>query len=179
VSNALAVLAAVEALGADVAIAGLALADFGDLKGRGQRLAFEFGDGEVLIIDESYNANPASMAATLRSLGKETKAKRRIAVLGTMRELGSHSDALHAGLAPEVIAAKVDRLILLGEETRPLEGALEGRVALNRAQDVDHATRILMDQLEPWDAVLVKASNAVGLARLVDEVAGKLVPCST
>jgi UDP-N-acetylmuramoyl-tripeptide--D-alanyl-D-alanine ligase len=174
VSNALAVLAAVEALGADVAVAGLALADFGDLKGRGQRLVFEYDDGEILIIDESYNANPASMAATLRSLGKETKAKRRIAVLGPMRELGSHSDALHAGLAPEVIAAKVDRLILLGEETRPLEVVLEGQVALNRAQDVDHATRILMDQLQPWDAVLVKASNAVGLARLVDQVAGDL-----
>ena len=126
VSNALAVLATVEALGADVAIAGLALADFSDLKGRGARLAFEYGDGEILIIDESYNANPASMAATLRSLGKETKAKRRIAVLGPMRELGSHSDALHAGLAPEVIAAKVDRLILIGEETRPLEVALGG-----------------------------------------------------
>ena len=174
VSNALAVLATVEALGADVAIAGLALADFSDLKGRGARLAFEYGDGEVLIIDESYNANPASMAATLRSLGKETKAKRRIAVLGTMRELGSHSDALHAGLAPEIIAAKVDRLILIGEETRPLEVALAGRVALNRAQDVDHAARILMDQLQPWDAVLVKASNSVGLARLVDQVAGGL-----
>ena len=174
VSNALAVLATVEALGADVAIAGLALADFSDLKGRGARLAFEYGDGEILIIDESYNANPASMAATLRSLGKETKAKRRIAVLGTMRELGSHSDTLHAGLAPEIIAAKVDRLILIGEETRPLEVALEGRVALNRAQNVDHATRILMDQLQPWDAVLVKASNSVGLARLVDQVAGGL-----
>jgi len=178
VSNALSVLATVEALGADVAVAGLALADFGDLKGRGERLVFEFGDGEVLIIDESYNANPASMAATLRSLGKETKAKRRIAVLGTMRELGSHSDALHAGLAHEIIDAKVDRVILLGEETRALEIALEGRVAINRAQDVDHATRILLDQLQPWDAVLVKASNAVGLARLVDQVAGGLAPCS-
>jgi UDP-N-acetylmuramoyl-tripeptide--D-alanyl-D-alanine ligase len=179
VSNALAVLATVEALGADVAVAGLALADFGDLKGRGERLIFEFDDGEVLVIDESYNANPASMAATLRSLGKETKAKRRIAVLGPMRELGTHSDALHAGLAPEVIAANVDRLILVGEETRALEVALEGRVAINRAQDVEHATRILKDQLRPGDVVLVKASNSVGLARLVEQVAGAFVPCST
>ena len=178
VSNALAVLATVEALGADLAVAGLALADFGDLKGRGQRTAFAFGDGEVLIIDESYNANPASMAATLRSLGKETRAKRRIAVLGPMRELGTHSDSLHAALAPEIIAAKVDRLILVGDETRALEIALEGRVAINRAQDVDHAARILMDQLQPWDAVLVKASNSVGLAALVDQVAGSL-SCST
>jgi UDP-N-acetylmuramoyl-tripeptide--D-alanyl-D-alanine ligase len=119
------------------------------------------------------------MTATLRSLGSDTKPKRRIAVLGAMRELGSHSDALHAGLAPEVIAAKIDRLILVGEETRPLETALAGKVAVDRAEDVDDATRMLKDLLQPWDAVLVKASNSVGLARLVDQVAGALEPCST
>lgn len=178
VSNALAVLATVEALGADLAVAGLALADLGGMKGRGQRITCQLGDGEVLIIDESYNANPASMAATLRSLGNEQRAQRRLAVLGPMRELGAHSDKLHADLAPEILAAKVDRLILLGDATRPLEVALEGRVPINRAQDVDHAARILTDQLRPWDAVLVKASNSVGLAALVDQVAGSLA-CST
>jgi UDP-N-acetylmuramoyl-tripeptide--D-alanyl-D-alanine ligase len=71
VSNALAVLAAVEAVGGDVARAGLALADLGGLKGRGQRHMVEIDGGEVLLIDESYNANPASMAATLKSLGAE------------------------------------------------------------------------------------------------------------
>ena len=129
----------------------------------------------MLIIDESYNANPASMAATLRSLGSETKAKRRIAVLGPMRELGSHSDALHAGLAPEVIAA----------EGRPADSRGRGNPRRSKSpwraasrstapQDVDDAARILKDLLQPWDAVLVKASNSVGLARLVDQVAGEL-----
>ena len=69
VSNALAVLAAVEAVGADVALAGLALADMGGLKGRGARNNVQVDGGELLLIDESYNANPASMAATLKSLG--------------------------------------------------------------------------------------------------------------
>ena len=100
VSNALAVLAAVEALGEDVGVAGLALADLGGLKGRGERHMLAIAGGEFLLIDESYNANPASMAATLKSLGAERDIERRIAVLGPMRELGSHSDALHAGLAP-------------------------------------------------------------------------------
>ena len=71
VSNSLAVLAAVEAVGADVALAGLALADLGGLKGRGERHRIALDGGEVLLIDESYNANPASMAATLNSLGAE------------------------------------------------------------------------------------------------------------
>ena len=114
VSNALAVLAAVEAVGGDVGIAGLALADLGGLTGRGARHQLRVDGGEALLIDESYNANPASMAATLKSLGAETGVSRRIAVLGPMRELGEHSDALHAGLAPAVIDAHVDALVLVG-----------------------------------------------------------------
>src|SRR3954454_6792126 len=116
VSNALAVLAAVESVGADVALAGLALADLGGIKGRGERHLICVDGGEVLLIDESYNANPASMAATLKSLGAESDAGRRIAVLGPMRELGAHSVELHAGLAPAILSAHVDRLILIGEE---------------------------------------------------------------
>src|SRR5206468_2991578 len=128
VSNALAVLAAVEAVGGDVALAGLALADMGGLKGRGQRHLIECDGGEVLLIDESYNANPASMAATLKSLGAEKDVSRRIAVLGPMRELGEHSAELHAGLAPAILEARVDRLILIGKEMRPLEQVLDGHV---------------------------------------------------
>src|SRR6185437_9656415 len=121
VTNALGVLAAVEAVGADVALAGLALADMGGLKGRGQRHRIAVQGGEILLIDESYNANPASMAATIGSLGAEKGVARRIAVLGPMRELGAHSDELHAGLAPAILSAHIDRLILIGEEMRPLD----------------------------------------------------------
>src|SRR5438552_2806648 len=132
VSNALAVLAAVEAVGGDVAIAGLALADMGGPNGRGQRHLVEIAGGEMLLIDESYNANPASMAATLKSLGAERDATRRIAVLGPMRELGAHSAALHADLAPAILSAHVDRLILIGDEMRPLDEALDDRVPVDR-----------------------------------------------
>src|SRR5690349_14840494 len=120
VSNALAVLAAVEAVGADVAVAGLALADLGGLKGRGERHVIPVDGGEVLLIDESYNANPASMAATLKSLGEERDVERRIAVLGPMRELGEHGAALHAGLAPAILDAAVDRLILISDDMRQI-----------------------------------------------------------
>ncbi len=178
VSNALAVLAAVEAVGVDVAIAGLALADLGGLKGRGERHLIDFEGGEVLLIDESYNANPASMAATLKSLGAERDVSRRIAVLGPMRELGEHSDALHAGLAPVVLEAHVDRLILIGDEMNPLANQVVGKTNFDLVHSVDEATDALLRILRPGDAVLVKASNSVGLAKLVERVAGG-VACST
>ena len=177
VCNSLAVLAAVEAVDADVALAGLALADLGGLKGRGQRHRLEVKEGEILLIDESYNANPASMAATLKSLGEERDVSRRIAVLGPMRELGEHSDALHAGLAPAVIDAHVDRLILIGEEMGPLESALGGKIRADRVSGVDEATQALRGMVRAGDAVLVKASNSVGLAKLVESMAKELA-CS-
>jgi UDP-N-acetylmuramoyl-tripeptide--D-alanyl-D-alanine ligase len=187
VSNALAALAAVEAVGGDIATAGLALGDLGALKGRGERhvIAIDANGqrGELLLIDESYNANPASMAATLKSLGTESGIERRIAVLGPMRELGSHSDALHAGLAPAVVDAGVERLILIGDEMVPLADALANvpgdRVEVDCAATVDEATELLLLLVRPGDAVLVKASNSIGLARLVERVAGELQPCST
>jgi len=178
VSNALAVLAAVEAVGEDVAVAALALADLGGLKGRGERHMLEADGGEILLIDESYNANPASMVATLKSLGAERDVARRVAVLGPMRELGEHSSALHAGLAPAIRDAHVDRLILIGDEMRPLAEEVGGMISYELVADVDEATDTLMHMVKPGDAVLVKASNSVGLAKLVERMV-KGMPCST
>jgi UDP-N-acetylmuramoyl-tripeptide--D-alanyl-D-alanine ligase len=178
VSNALAVLATIEVLGADAARAGLALADMGGLKGRGQRHHLTVDGGEVLLIDESYNANPASMAATLKSLGQERDVARRIAVLGPMRELGEHGRALHADLAPAVTAARVDQLILIGDDMRPLAEKVVGIIPMDLVNNVEEATESLLRTVRPGDAVLVKASNSVGLAKLVERVA-KDLPCST
>lgn len=172
VSNSLAVLTAVEALGADVAAAGLALGDMGGIKGRGERHRVAVDGGEALLIDESYNANPASMAATLKNLAAEPVTGRRLAVLGTMLELGEHSDREHAGLAHPVLANKVDELILVGDATAPLERELAGQLAVTRVADATAATAALLERLRPGDAVLVKASNGVGLAKLVERVAG-------
>jgi UDP-N-acetylmuramoyl-tripeptide--D-alanyl-D-alanine ligase len=178
VSNALAVLAAVEAVGEDVAVAALALADLGGLKGRGERHRLEIDGRELVVIDESYNANPASMVATLKSLGEEREAKRRIAVLGPMRELGEHSAELHAGLAPAVRDAEVDRLILIGDEMRPLAEKVVGTISFDLVRNVEEATESLMRMIRPGDVVLVKASNSVGLAKLVERMVEGM-PCST
>jgi len=179
VSNSLAVLGAVEAAGADLAAAGLALGDMGGLKGRGERLRVPVQGGTALLIDESYNANPASMAATLANLAAEPVTGRRLAVLGTMREMGAHGEAAHAALAEPVLAARVEELILVGEEMAALEKALDGRLPLTRVADVSEATAALIGLLAAGDAVLVKASNGVGLASLVSQVAGGAASCST
>ena len=118
------------------------------------------------------------MAATLKSLGAERDVARRIAVLGPMRELGEHGEALHAALAAPVLSAHVDRLILIGEEMRALDEALGDRVPVDRVETVDEATDALRRIVRPGDAVLVKASNSVGLAKLVGSMAKELA-CST
>ncbi|WP_344708186.1 UDP-N-acetylmuramoyl-tripeptide--D-alanyl-D-alanine ligase [Sphingomonas humi] len=172
VGNSLAVLAAVEAVGADLAAAGLALGDMGGLKGRGARHQVPVAGGTALLIDESYNANPASMSATLRSLAAENVDGRRLAVLGTMLELGDFSDEAHAGLAPIILETGIAELILVGDATRPLAAALDGRLPVTVVADASAATAALLARLAPDDAVLVKASNGIGLASLVERVAG-------
>ncbi len=178
VSNSLAVLAAVEAVHGDAGVAGLALADLGGLKGRGERHHVAIEGGEALVIDESYNANPASMAATIKSLGAERGVERRIAVLGAMRELGPKSDELHAGLAPMLIDAHIDELVLVGAETRPLENAVRDGMNVTRADDAEQAAQAVLGMLRPGDAILVKASNSVGLSRVVERLTKGLAECS-
>jgi UDP-N-acetylmuramoyl-tripeptide--D-alanyl-D-alanine ligase len=172
VSNALAVLGAVEALGADLAAAGLALADLPGLKGRGERHRIALDGGEFLLVDESYNANPASMAATLRTFGTVNPAGRRIAVLGGMKELGAESEAFHAGLAEPVEAACVDYAILVGEEMAPLAKALGQKVKIAHVAGAAAAIELVRHEVRPGDAILVKGSNSIGLAALVEALAG-------
>ncbi len=172
VSNALAVLAAVEAVGGDVAVAGLALAELGGLPGRGARfLASLEGGGKALIIDESYNANPVSMTATLAVLAAE-KAPRKIAVLGEMRELGRESSDFHAALAGPLAGAGVAKAILVGDAMSALAKALEGRCDFVHVPDAAAAGRALAEVIADGDAVLIKGSNGVGLAALVAALAG-------
>jgi UDP-N-acetylmuramoyl-tripeptide--D-alanyl-D-alanine ligase len=172
VSNALAVLGAVDALGGDLAAAGLALADMAGLKGRGERRRIRADGGEALLIDESYNANPASMAATLKTFAGQKVSGRRIAVLGAMRELGEGSDAYHAALAGPVAEAGVDYALLVGDEMDALAKALGPAVKMAHVPDAAAALDRLEGEIGPGDAILVKGSNSIGLAALVEALAG-------
>lgn len=171
VNNALGIMAVVQAAGGDLAAAGLALADFEGLPGRGAQYRVKVAGGEALILDESYNANAASMAATLAVLGR-TAASRHIAILGEMRELGAESDALHAGIAEPILSANVDFALLVGEGMKPLARALEGRTQYLHVDDVKTTLDHVPNIIKGGDAVLIKGSNAVGLSALVDALRG-------
>ncbi|MBO9574786.1 MAG: UDP-N-acetylmuramoyl-tripeptide--D-alanyl-D-alanine ligase [Sphingobium sp.] len=175
IANALSVLAAVDAVGGDLGVAGLALARLPGMPGRGERKQVRTPDGgEALLIDEAYNANPASMAATLAQLGEE-KAARRIAVLGAMKELGEQSAALHAGLAEPIRAAGVDLVLLVGEEMTPLADALARDVAVMHVDSARDAIERVGTLLRDGDVVLIKGSNSVGLSRVVTALSAETV----
>ncbi|WP_373487420.1 UDP-N-acetylmuramoyl-tripeptide--D-alanyl-D-alanine ligase [Blastomonas sp.] len=175
VMNALAVMAAVDAAGGDLAVAGVALAELPGMAGRGAQTRIATPDGgTALLIDEAYNANPASMRVTIEALGQEP-VKRRIVVLGAMKELGAGSAGYHAGLIEPIVAADVTHAILVGDEMAPLADALakslvwQGQITHVPAAGV--ALDVLSPLLSDGDAVLVKGSNAMGLSKLVRALA--------
>ena len=181
IANSLAVMGAVHAAGGDLGAAGLALAEMGGLKGRGARHRVPAPGGHALFIDESYNANPASMRATLAQLGA-TPATRRVAVLGSMKELGDFGPAFHAQLAEPLITAEVDFAVLVGEEMVALARELGKGAASPLGKPLpfahcegpgDAIAALEEFGLAGGDAVLVKGSNSVGLARVVAHFAAR------
>jgi UDP-N-acetylmuramoyl-tripeptide--D-alanyl-D-alanine ligase len=171
VHNSLAVLAAVQAAGGDLALAGLALAELSDLPGRGARFRVRAGGGQAVVIDESYNANPASMAASLAVLGGTDARGRRLAILGDMRELGIHSAQFHADLAPLVLASGVSAIILVGNEMKALAAALGRRLEVRHVADAQAALQEIDALLAADDVLLIKGSNSLGLAGIVRALA--------
>ncbi len=163
-NNALAVLAAVQAAGGDLALAGLSLAEMTGLPGRGQRFRTVSG---AVVIDESYNANPASMAAALNVLGEVVPAGqgRRIALLGEMRELGAQAADFHAALAPLVLGSGAVRAVLVGPQMSALVHALRRQISVVHVDSAAQVADVL--GLAPDDVLLVKGSNGVGLGAVV------------
>jgi UDP-N-acetylmuramoyl-tripeptide--D-alanyl-D-alanine ligase len=170
VSNSLAVLAAIEAVGADLAAAGLALGDLGGLKGRGERHKVAVDGGEVLLIDESYNANPASMAAALNVLGQaEIGARgRRIAILGDMLELGPAGPDLHRGLADAVKANNIDLVYCCGALMRNLWDALSPGKRGGYADNSAGLEADVVAAIRPGDAIMIKGSLGSKMKTIVN-----------
>jgi UDP-N-acetylmuramoyl-tripeptide--D-alanyl-D-alanine ligase len=160
VLNSLAVLAAAALAGADIALCALALAELRPPPGRGARVTLQVPGGSALLIDESYNANPASMAAAIALLGQAPVGRRgrRIAVLGDMLELGPPGADLHRALAAPIKEAKVDLVFCSGPLMRALWEALPSGARGGYAETAAALEPAVLDAIRDGDAVMVKGS---------------------
>ncbi|MGE5260880.1 MAG: UDP-N-acetylmuramoylalanyl-D-glutamyl-2,6-diaminopimelate--D-alanyl-D-alanine ligase [Actinomycetota bacterium] len=170
VQNSLAVLAAVKLAGADMAAAARAFAALRAQAGRGGRTIFPREDGTIAIIDESYNANPASMRAAIATLGltPRNEFRRRVAVLGDMLELGIQGPQLHQELAEVVDGAGVDVVFACGELMGSLYEALPTSRRGAYAKNAEELAPMLAAGVGPGDVIMVKGSLGSRMGPLVE-----------
>ncbi len=171
ISNALAVLATIDMVGGDIGRAAPALRSLEAVTGRGARMKVALpGGGDFLLIDDSYNANPASVRAAMSVLGAAAPGQggRRVAILGDMLELGTTATDLHRGLAADVVAAGVDVALLCGDEMASLADALQGQVGtIVHRPTSDALIALAIEQARRGDVVLVKGSLGSRMAPVV------------
>jgi UDP-N-acetylmuramoyl-tripeptide--D-alanyl-D-alanine ligase len=136
--------------------------------------------GGVVILNDAYNASPTSTTAALRALARLPVTGRRMAVLGEMRELGAEAAAAHSEMGRIAVECGVDVMVVVGREARPAgagaRAAARGGVEVVEVPDAAAALDAIARRAEPGDAVLVKASRAVGLERVAEALADEAVP---
>lgn len=169
VGNALAALAGAEAVGVDLRVAANGLSSTSVSR---WRMELHTTPSGVTVINDAYNANPSSTLAALHALVAIQADGRRIAVLGHMAELGMGSEAAHTAVGRAAATLGTD-VVAVGEGAVAIAAGAEqvGGVAVRRVPDADAAVRLLSDHLRAGDAVLVKASRAVGLERIAIAIA--------
>ncbi|MBU1306555.1 MAG: UDP-N-acetylmuramoyl-tripeptide--D-alanyl-D-alanine ligase [Alphaproteobacteria bacterium] len=173
-ANATAALAVAHIAGVERSIALAALAGFGAQAGRGQRVLLGPSDKPLLLIDESYNANTASMTAALSVFAAQVApGGRKVLVLGDMLELGPRSPELHASLAPAVRASGADRVYLVGPAMAALAAELGTEGVAAHVASAQEMAEIVRNDLAYGDAVMVKGSNGVGLTALIEIIRGQ------
>jgi UDP-N-acetylmuramoyl-tripeptide--D-alanyl-D-alanine ligase len=167
--NSLAVLLAAAACGCDLDVAAEALAHFEVPEGRGRRVTLIGEHGPFTLIDESYNANPASMRAAFSLVGSLPLEEpgRRIAVLGDMRELGAQSDELHAGLAIDILLNKIDLVFAAGPLMKHLFDNLPPEKQGAWRSDAADLEAVVSDAIQEGDLIVVKGSNASKMSLIV------------
>jgi UDP-N-acetylmuramoyl-tripeptide--D-alanyl-D-alanine ligase len=168
--NSLAVLLTAKAFGVELELAGGTLAFFSAQAGRGERLRLSAKNGPFTLIDESYNANPASVRAAIALAGALPLPGdgRRIAILGDMLELGNNGAAMHAELAGDAVANHIDLVFAAGPLMKHLFEALPGHMQgawCDRASDL---AAVVVAAVQSGDIVVVKGSNASRMSAIVD-----------
>ncbi|MET3924748.1 UDP-N-acetylmuramoyl-tripeptide--D-alanyl-D-alanine ligase [Devosia sp. 2618] len=171
IANATAALAVSHLAGVEPAVALRALAGFGAQAGRGQRSVLGPSEKPLLLIDESYNANTASMNAALDTFAAQAApGGRKIVILGDMLELGAQSANLHASLKAAVDGSGADRVYLVGKEMTALSDALGADSVTAHTHTAQEMAEIVLNDLAYGDAVMVKGSNGVGLTSIVAKI---------
>ncbi len=168
----LAALLMMEALSVSLAAGLDALAAFEPLEGRGAERQVKLAGGAFTLIDESYNANPVSVAAALQTLGLRETGGRRLAVLTDMLELGPQSRAYHTGLASEIEAARVDLVFCAGPMMKSLWEALPPTRQGGYAESAEALAPLLTRAVEPGDLVMVKGSRDSKAKALFEALSG-------
>lgn len=167
--NAMAALGVSLLAGADLPAAIAALAGLRSVKGRGEQHRLGIGEGVLTLIDESYNANPASMRAAIALLASiEPQASgRRIAVLGDMLEMGEFSSRVHEELAGPILAAGIEHVWLAGPEMAALRDALPDSVHVEYRPATAELSQYATGAVRPGDVVMVKSSLGIGFGKIV------------
>lgn len=181
VMNSLAVLATIKAVDADMKRAAAEFVHISPSKGRGERTEILSQSGKILLIDESYNANPASMRAAFAALAQLPKQffGRRVVVIGDMLELGTHCDDMHVALVEPIIEAGIDAVFACGTHMEKLFEALPENVRAGYALDAERLKPVLLGALMDRDVVMIKGSFGSRMGSLVEALKFDLPPAKT
>ncbi|MFA1625110.1 UDP-N-acetylmuramoylalanyl-D-glutamyl-2,6-diaminopimelate--D-alanyl-D-alanine ligase [Rhizobium mongolense] len=176
--NALAALGIVTLVNADLDKAIAALATLQPEKGRGRRHKLSIGNGSFTLIDESYNANPASMRAAIALLATAGPAGsgRRVAVLGDMLEMGEYAQKVHSDLSGPLLAAGIEHVWLAGKDMLALKESLPDSVQIEYREKTEELTEYVLNSVAPGDVLMVKSSLGIGFGKIVAAILDRFAP---
>ena len=165
--NSLAVLAGIQATGENVETAAACFSTWKASEGRGAIETICTPQGQVTLIDESYNANPDSVRSTIRTLGKKSTNGRKILFLGDMKELGKHGPELHQALAKDIIDTEIDIVHTCGDIMKFLHNALPPSQRGHHCATSSEMSEIVPELIQDDDTIVVKGSLSMKMAKII------------
>ncbi|QKX02411.1 UDP-N-acetylmuramoyl-tripeptide--D-alanyl-D-alanine ligase [Wolbachia endosymbiont of Dirofilaria (Dirofilaria) immitis] len=168
--SALTVIAIIQILGLDLSKLLFALENFSVTKGRGSVHKAKYNENYVYLIDDSYNASPASMKAAIKTLGTYSN-QRKVALLGDMLELGNESITFHKKLLDSIIEHSVDKVYTVGKFMLELNSLLPGNIKGIHFSDINQLKSNLANIIQDNDIILIKGSRGVKMNLVVQEFA--------
>jgi UDP-N-acetylmuramoyl-tripeptide--D-alanyl-D-alanine ligase len=171
IANATAALVVAQVAGLDRYPVLRELADFGAAEGRGQTMRLGPADRPLVLVDESYNANVASMNAAMEVFAAVTPpGGKKLLVLGDMLELGEQGPALHQSLKNAVLSTGATQVFLVGRTIEALAEDLDESLVAGQSRRIEDLMEPILSSLAFGDAIMVKGSKGVRLASLVEQI---------